>query len=473
MDNIILKASKGNRVAMNQLYEANKNQVYYVANALLRGSTSAIEAAKWAIISSLQAVSCGTIQTEEGFADYTILQVAKYCKKDITKKDSHAFRVPPKKNFRITSVDENVVKSAKRPCEYYFNSLPASQRFVFVLRLIGGMNEEQLSDVIGLKASIIHSIIEVEPDNLGKIYLVAKANDAHCVPPTKELISSSFKEELSKVSVPDALDKKVEDYIDSVATPIEDAEKKKYKKHISITIAAIICIVALILVFSGSEDDDTSTDSVGTTETTVSDSENGEDEVVTDETEAEDEVTTEDTSISEVFDSTLTYYADIEIEGYGTITVLLDQEAAPVTVENFVTLAESGFYDGLTFHRIIEGFMMQGGDPNGDGTGGSEETIVGEFTDNGYENELSHTRGAISMARSDEYDSASSQFFIVHEDSSSSLDGQYAVFGYVTEGMEIVDEVCETAEPTDSNGSIASDEQPIITSITIRTEAAE
>ena len=166
-------------------------------------------------------------------------------------------------------------------------------------------------------------------------------------------------------------------------------------------------------------------------------------------------------------------YADIEIENYGTITVALDKTSAPVTVDNFINLAESGFYDGLTFHRIMEGFMMQGGDPNGDGTGGSEETIVGEFTDNGYENELSHTRGAISMARSDEYDSASSQFFIVHEDSSSSLDGQYAVFGYVTEGMEIVDEVCETAEPTDSNGSIASDEQPIITSITIRTEAAE
>lgn len=333
------------------------------------------------------------------------------------------------------------------------------------------MNEEQISDVIGLKESIIHSIIEVESDNLAKIYFTAKNNVDHCIPPTKELISSSVQEELSKVSVPEALDKKVEAYIDSVATPIEDAEKKKYKKRTAITIAAIICIVTLILVLSGSDDDDTNTDSIGTTETTVSDSE--EDETVTDEIEVDDETIAEDTAVSEDFDTSLTYYADIEIQDYGTITVLLDQEAAPVTVENFVTLAESGFYDGLTFHRIIEGFMMQGGDPNGDGTGGSDETIVGEFTDNGHDNELSHTRGAISMARSSEYDSASSQFFIVHEDSSSSLDGQYAVFGYVTEGMEIVDKVCETAEPTDSNGSIASDEQPIITSITIRTEATE
>ena len=363
-----------------------------------------------------------------------------------------------------------MIKSAKRPCEYYFNGLPASQRFVFVLRLIGGMDEEQISAVIGLKDSIIHSIIEVEPDNLAKIYFTAKTSVEGCVPPTKELICSSLKEELSKISVPNALDQKVDAYIDSVATPIEEAEKKKFQKRIFITIAAIICVVALIFVFTGSDDDDTNTDSVGTTDTTVNDNED-EEETSTD--GAEDETGVEDTAVSEDFDTSLTYYADIEIEDYGTITVLLDQESAPVTVENFVTLAESGFYDGLTFHRIIEGFMMQGGDPNGDGTGGSDETIVGEFTDNGHDNELSHTRGAISMARSSEYDSASSQFFIVHEDSSSSLDGQYAVFGYVTEGMEIVDEVCETAEPTDDNGSIASDKQPIITSITIRTETAE
>ncbi|MCD7917557.1 MAG: peptidylprolyl isomerase [Clostridiales bacterium] len=160
------------------------------------------------------------------------------------------------------------------------------------------------------------------------------------------------------------------------------------------------------------------------------------------------------------------HHVEIEIEDYGTITVELDASAAPITVENFLSLAESGFYDGLTFHRIIEGFMMQGGDPNGDGSGGSEETIVGEFSDNGYDNPLSHTRGAISMARSSDYDSASSQFFIVQEDSTS-LDGQYAVFGYVTDGMDIVDQICEDAEPTDDNGTISEEDQPVITSITV------
>lgn len=160
-------------------------------------------------------------------------------------------------------------------------------------------------------------------------------------------------------------------------------------------------------------------------------------------------------------------YADIEIENYGTITVYLDGESAPITVNNFVNLAQSGFYDGLTFHRIIAGFMMQGGDPNGNGTGGSEITIEGEFTENGYANYISHTRGTISMARSNAFNSASSQFFIVHEDSTF-LDGKYAAFGYVTEGMEVVDKVCNDAVPIDGNGTILRDEQPVIKSITIR-----
>jgi len=155
-------------------------------------------------------------------------------------------------------------------------------------------------------------------------------------------------------------------------------------------------------------------------------------------------------------------YATIDIQDYGTIEVKLEPDSAPVTVDNFIKLAESGFYEGLTFHRIMEGFMMQGGAPKNE----EAETIVGEFTLNGYLNQLSHTRGAISMARTPEYNSASSQFFIVHEDSTF-LDGQYAAFGYVTKGIEVVDAVCEASEPTDNNGTIPEDKQPIITSVTI------
>ncbi len=160
-------------------------------------------------------------------------------------------------------------------------------------------------------------------------------------------------------------------------------------------------------------------------------------------------------------------YADIVIKDYGTITVKLEPEHAPITVANFVKQAESGFYDGLTFHRIIEGFMMQGGSPNGTSSGGTDEKIKGEFIANGVNNELKHTRGAISMARSAQNDSASCQFFIMHEDRSS-LDGQYAVFGYVVSGMDVVDKVCKDAKPTDGNGTIPKGDQPIIESITIR-----
>ncbi len=160
------------------------------------------------------------------------------------------------------------------------------------------------------------------------------------------------------------------------------------------------------------------------------------------------------------------HHVEIVIKELGTIYVELDADAAPITVTNFVKLAEEGFYDGVVFHRIMEGFMMQGGDPSGTGMGGSKDTIVGEFASNGIENPLSHTRGAISMARATNPDSASSQFFIVHEDSTF-LDGDYAAFGYVTEGMDIVDTICETTTGQDANGIVPEENRPIIETIRV------
>lgn len=161
------------------------------------------------------------------------------------------------------------------------------------------------------------------------------------------------------------------------------------------------------------------------------------------------------------------HHVEITIKDYGKITLELYREAAPVTVDNFLKLAGDGFYDGLTFHRIIKDFMMQGGDPEGTGYGGAEEMIKGEFSKNGVENSLSHTRGAISMARSSSYDSASSQFFIVHKDSVY-LDGEYACFGYVTEGIEVVDAVCEDAPVSnDGGGFVPMESQPVIESIKV------
>ena len=135
------------------------------------------------------------------------------------------------------------------------------------------------------------------------------------------------------------------------------------------------------------------------------------------------------------------HHAKIKVKGYGTIEVELDGDTAPITVANFIKLVNEKFYDGLTFHRIMSGFMIQGGDPLGNGTGGSDETIKGEFSSNGVENNISHKRGVISMARSSDPDSASSQFFIMHQDSTY-LDGEYAAFGKVTKGMKVVDKIC-------------------------------
>ena len=130
----------------------------------------------------------------------------------------------------------------------------------------------------------------------------------------------------------------------------------------------------------------------------------------------------------------------IEMDNGGIIKLEIDEKAAPETAANFLKLVKEGFYDGLTFHRVIKGFMIQGGDPLGNGTGGSEKTIKGEFASNGFNNPIKHKRGVISMARAMDPNSASSQFFIMHQDAPH-LDGSYAAFGHVIEGIETVDEI--------------------------------
>lgn len=161
-----------------------------------------------------------------------------------------------------------------------------------------------------------------------------------------------------------------------------------------------------------------------------------------------------------------THKIEIVIKDYGTIKAELYADIAPITVTNFINLVREGFYDGLTFHRIIDGFMMQGGDPTQDKDSNHRiaDTIKGEFSSNGVSNSLSHTRGTLSMARSSLNNSASSQFFIMHQDNRR-LDGEYAAFGRVTEGIEIVDEICKNAVVEDDNGTVNYENQPVIETI--------
>ncbi len=160
------------------------------------------------------------------------------------------------------------------------------------------------------------------------------------------------------------------------------------------------------------------------------------------------------------------HHVEINVKDYGTIKLELDGDTAPITVENFINLANDGFYNGLTFHRIMDGFMIQGGDPQGNGFGGSDQTIKGEFAANGVENNISHKKGVISMARSQNPNSASSQFFITVADSEF-LDGNYAAFGIVTEGQDVADKIASDAQPIDNNGTIPAENQPVITEIVV------
>ena len=167
-----------------------------------------------------------------------------------------------------------------------------------------------------------------------------------------------------------------------------------------------------------------------------------------------------------------THNVQIDVQDYGTITAELYGEAAPITVANFVKLVNEGFYDGLTFHRIISGFMIQGGDPLGNGTGGADQDIKGEFAANGWNNPIARERGVLSMARSSAPNSASSQFFIMHQ-AAPHLDGSYAAFGKVLTGLEVVDAICANTPVTDGNGTVLKANQPIITSIRVIENAGE
>ena len=184
----------------------------------------------------------------------------------------------------------------------------------------------------------------------------------------------------------------------------------------------------------------------------------------------------EDTDVATNLLDTAGNYAIIKVRKYGTVVIELDRTAAPETVDHFTTLANDGFYDGLTFHRVISDFFIQGGDPNGDGTGGYivdgvKQTIKGEFSKNGHTNDLKFARGVLGMARGEDMNSASSQFFICNGDSASvtNLDGNYAAFGRVIEGIEVVDAITSAtaSHATDNNGSIPKDDQAVIKFIRI------
>ncbi len=236
-----------------------------------------------------------------------------------------------------------------------------------------------------------------------------------------------------------------------------ETRKSTKSKILMLVLVAIVAISAFAMTGCGDKkkDDTTATSDTEFTQGTETETENAENDVnninVTDETQEEDKTMTEEN-----------VKVLVEMENGGEFVIELYPEYAPQTVQNFVDLVTDGFYDGVCFHRVVDGFMAQGGDPEGTGMGGSGVEIPGEFAANGFaQNTLSHTRGVISMARSQMPDSASSQFSICYDDASF-LDGQYAAFGKVVEGMEVVDAFLEVERTYNSMGELASPVEPIV-----------
>ena len=236
-------------------------------------------------------------------------------------------------------------------------------------------------------------------------------------------------------------------------------------KKIIIMVGVIVIVLIVLLGFFIIRNLESKTETKDNKFTSAESTIKNEENIKVNESEEDVEINNKKEGIDDMY-SKGKHNVKIEIRNYGTIELELDADMAPITVANFAKLVNEGFYNGLTFHRIIDGFMIQGGDPEGTGFGGSKENIKGEFLINGVRNTISHTRGTISMARSASYNSASSQFFIVHEDSTF-LDGQYAGFGKVTKGIEIVDKICEDIQVEDNNGTVLKKNQPIIEKITM------
>ncbi len=455
MQDRIRKALKGNQEAVLSLYDEHKDTVRSLCYSLLLEEKEADHATAYVFKKVFEELVAGRIPNETEFTRLTVRKTVMHCKALATKRSNRSFRVPRNANFAATVYDPSKMDLTGDMMQIILKNLPTFHRYIYVLNTVCEYSVEQISRIFATTTRNIENALDSEQTNVEKIVAIARRKREKLPAYATQDFHSDLVQAAVCMDVPVSVDATVRLNVQSLCEPILKAQRKKGNIILGTTgiVAVLTVILLVVLSMGGGENPDVDLDNADPNATTAS--------TPTETTDAaQDEIAA-------------SYYADIAIEGYGTITVALDAEAAPETVENFVSLAQSGFYDGLTFHRIIDGFMMQGGDPDGDSTGGNTDadgnkiTITGEFSANGFDNPLSHTAGAISMARGDDYDSASSQFFIVHEDSTS-LDGEYACFGYVTEGMDIVDAICAAADPNADNGMIEAEDQPVITSITIR-----
>ncbi len=469
MSKTMEKARKGSAEAMQALYSKYVKTALCLARLLIQEENGANTAVCKSFRSLWDDLLEGKLTCEEYFYAALLWKLAIHCRAYIAKQDTKAVRIPANRQFAVIP-DPSKLKSGGDGAELAINNLPVFQRFVYVLQGMFGYTNQQLAQLMHTNEATIQMALDAQELNYTRIFSAISAQTGSSLQMETHEIYNQLLGNISLTEVPKMVNVTAMMGIDSVCEPILQQKKAKQARVIQVFVIILICCtmvagIALAAIYWPEGNTDDTLDTTGSTASTSA-------STAATESTAPTHAPLPDTNYTpEALDESAVYYADIVVENYGTITVQLNQNAAPITAANFVKLAREGFYDGLTFHRIKAGSMMQGGDPEGDGTGDAENTIVGEFAANGYENELSHTAGAISMARSDDYNSASCQFFIMHEDYTG-WDGYYAVFGYVTEGMDIVDAICSAEYTKDSNDTVEAEQQPVITSIIIREEAA-
>lgn len=439
---LIAKAALGDKKSLDFICEKYGKYVYFFCTTVISDNKKAENAFEKSFKAIFSAISKNP--NTDNLDEIVKSETAKVCKSAIFDENNHengAAKMQPFGDKDKISSASAITAEQKNLFVNALKSINANQRIVVLLNLLCDYNTKKIADILKISEDKVQNSLEYGRENIKK---QLRTSDSKFT--KRDIIflmtasANIVKEAAAQAKIPDSVDSFLDEIVLSLAKPQKSDKKKAW-----IVISAVaVFLVAVIVVF-----------------VITSNKSNGSAGATNDSASASNVSATIGESQAKG-----THHAEINIKDYGVIKVELNGDVAPITVANFINLANSHFYDGLTFHRIIDGFMMQGGDPLGNGTGGSENTIKGEFSQNGVENNLSHTRGAISMARSTDMDSASSQFFIVQSDSTY-LDGQYACFGYVTDGMDIVDEICKNAVTTDSNGSVSAENQPVIDSITI------
>jgi peptidyl-prolyl cis-trans isomerase B (cyclophilin B) len=439
---LIVKAALGDKKSLDFICEKYGKYVYFFCTTVISDNKKAENAFEKSFKAIFSAISKNP--NTDNLDEIVKSETAKVCKSAIFDENNHengAAKMQPFGDKDKISSASAITAEQKNLFVNALKSINANQRIVVLLNLLCDYNTKKIADILKISEDKVQNSLEYGRENIKK---QLRTSDSKFT--KRDIIflmtasANIVKEAAAQAKIPDSIDSFLDEIVLSLAKPQRSDKKKAW-----IVISAVaVFLVAVIVVF-----------------VITSNKSNGSAGATNDSASASNVSATIGESQAKG-----THHAEIDIKDYGVIKVELNGDVAPITVANFINLANSHFYDGLTFHRIIDGFMMQGGDPLGNGTGGSENTIKGEFSQNGVENNLSHTRGAISMARSTDMDSASSQFFIVQSDSTY-LDGQYACFGYVTDGMDIVDEICKNAVTTDSNGSVSAENQPVINSITI------